>query len=57
MAEKDVIISEQEELLEERGNIITKQVGHIAGLKTEMEENDKYLSDLVDGNEQVYALG
>jgi hypothetical protein len=53
VAEKDVIISEQEELLEERGNIITKQVGHIAGLKTEMEENDKYLSDLVDGNEQV----
>ena len=53
MAEKDVIISEQEELLEERDSIITKQEGHIAGLETEMEENDKYLSELVDGKGQV----
>ena len=54
MAEKDVIICEQEELLEERESIISKQEGHIAGLETEMEENDKYLSELVDGKGQVY---
>ena len=53
MAEKDVIICEQEELLEERDSIISKQEGHIAGLETEMEENDKYLSELVDGKGQV----
>ena len=45
MAEKDGIIFEQEELLEKRGSIIIRQEGHIAGLKTEMEENDKYLSE------------
>ena len=44
-----MIISEQEELLEKRDSIIFIQEGHIAGLKTEMEENDKYLSELVDG--------
>ena len=48
-----MIISEQEELLEERDSIITKQEGHIAGLETEREENDKYLSELVDGKGQV----
>ena len=53
MAEKDEIIFEQEELLEKRGSIIIQQEGHIAGLKTEMEENDKYLSELVDGKGQV----
>ena len=55
MAEKDVIICEQEELLEERECIISKQEGHIAGLETEMEENDKYLSELVDGKGQVHT--
>ena len=48
-----MIISEQEELLEERDSIISKQEGHIAGLKTEMEDNDKYLSELVDGKDEV----
>ena len=53
MAERDEIISEQEELLEERDSIINKQEGHIVGLKTEMEENDKYLNELVDGKGEV----
>ena len=57
MAEKDEIITEQEELLENRGSIIVKQEGHIAGLKTEIEENDKYLSELVDGKGQVWITG
>ena len=57
MAEKDEIITEQEELLEKRGSIIVQQEGHIAGLKTEMEENDKYLSELVDGKGQVWITG
>ena len=57
MAEKDEIITEQEEQLEKRGSIIVQQEGHIAGLKTEMEENDKYLSELVDGKGQVWITG
>ena len=53
MAGKDEIIFEQEEFLEKRGSIIIQQEGHIAGLRTEMEENDKYLSELVDGKGRV----
>ena len=42
MAEKDEIITEQEELLEKRGSIIVQQERHTTDLKTKMEENDKY---------------
>lgn len=49
VAEKDDIITEQEELLEERDSVINKQGDHIVGLTSEMEENDKYLDEIVDG--------
>ena len=53
VAEKDDIITEQEELLEERDSIINKQGDHIVGLTSEMEENDKYLDEIVDGKGEV----
>lgn len=48
-----MIITEQEELLEEREDIINKQDNQIVDLTNEMEENEKYLDELVDGKEGV----